>query len=90
MPLYELSPKNLDDLNWRCSIVRKPVIVRAGSCDEARTVCMNRFGIVPDLVGPIPTDPWLLPHLVECQEIEDPRWPTDGPNQILDPPGYED
>ncbi len=89
MPLYKLSPKNLDDLNWRCSIVRKPVIVRAENCDKARTVCMNKFGIVLDLAGPIPKDPWLLPLLVECQEIEDPRWPADGPDKILDPPDYE-
>ena len=90
MPIYQRSPKNLEDHNWRCSTVKEPVIVRAGSCDEARNVCANQFHEVPDYFGPIPMDPWCMPHLVECQEIEDLRWPVDGPNQILDPPGYED
>lgn len=90
MPIYQLSPKNLEDDNWRCSSMKEPVIVRAGSCDEARAVCANQFGKIPEYFGPIPTDPWYMPRLVDCQEIEDPRWPVDGPNQILDPPGYED
>ncbi len=90
MSIYRLSPKSLEDRNWLFSSVKEPVIVRAGSCDEARNVCMNKFGIGTELAGPIPTDPWILPHLVECQEIEDPSWPVDGPDQILDPPGYED
>ena len=90
MPIYQLAPKNLEDHNWRCSTVKEPVIVRAGSCDEARNICANQFGVVPELVGPIPTDPWYMPRLVDCQEFKDPRWSIDGPNQILDPPGYED
>ena len=92
MPIYRLSPKNLEDHKWRISSVQEPVIVRAGSCDEAREFCAKKF-VTPDFElddGKMPMAPWSLLRLVECQEIEDPRWPVDGPNQILDPPGYED
>ncbi len=92
MPIYQLSPKNLEDHNWRISSVQETVIVRAGSCDKAREFCARKF-VTPDFElddDPIPMDPWSLPRLVECQEFEAPRWPGDGPKQILDPPGYED
>ncbi len=87
MPLWRLIPVDLNHPKWATSEHKGEVIVRAPTEAEARELTDRAFGIwarhVPG--APIPLSPWPDPSLVSCEQSGDDRFPSDGPNEVLDP-----
>lgn len=87
MPLWTLTPLDLDDPNWEASSHRGPVLVRAPNEKEAREVAGRAFDIktrFPPGQG-MHSPPWLRPTLVTARRVDDPRFEADGPTALLEP-----
>jgi hypothetical protein len=91
MPLWKLAPIDLTHRNWTASTHRGEAIVRAASEKVARDLAVAAFAIaVPRVPGAdIVHTPWRHADLVSCRQIEDPRFPEDGPDGVLDPEHYD-
>lgn len=87
MPVWKLMPVDLSDPNWEASSHRGRVIVRAPSEDDAREEAERAFGVKTRFKpgAGVAAPPWKRPALVSAEEIEDPRYPPEGPTEVLDP-----
>jgi hypothetical protein len=87
MPVFKLSPVDLTDPNWEASSHRAAAIVRAHDEQTARAIAGKAFdvstGFRPGRGLRVP--PWMRPDLVTVERIEDPRWESHGPNEVLYP-----
>ncbi len=87
MPLFKLSPADLNDPNWQASSHRAAAIVRARDESAARAIASDAFdvtiGFQPGRGVRVP--PWRRDELVHVERIEDPRWEADGPDEVLYP-----
>ena len=91
MPLYRLTPINLNDPNWRSSIHRDAAVVRASSEEQARSLASKAFDttLAPSSPGgKIAAPRWHHPHAVRAEVIRDQRYGPEGPAGILEPWGY--
>ena len=89
MALWRLTPIDLNDRTWLTSTVRDILIVRAPDELTARETAGNTFGIVPQHIpgeDPPLGPPWIYAGLVRAEEIEDDRFQSEGPIEVLDPP----
>jgi hypothetical protein len=85
--LFKLLPIDLSNSCWEASSHRGSAVVRARDEAAARKVAERAFGVktrFPPGHGTLPP-PWLRPELVRVEEIDDPRWSSDGPDEVLDP-----
>lgn len=87
MKLWKLSPLDPEDFNWAASTWKAPAIIRAPNERAARAAAALAFGIATQRApsGEIPSNPWRQDDLVRSEEVDDPRWPADGPVSILEP-----
>jgi hypothetical protein len=73
MRLWKLVPRNLDSDLWKFSTHHRPVIVRAGDEEQARTIAAHRFfgGYQSDMKdrGIVTGYAWYSPTLVTCSEV---------------------
>jgi hypothetical protein len=87
MPLFKLSPVDLTDPNWEASSHRAAAIVRARDENAARAIAGKAFdvstGFRPGRGLKVP--PWMRPELVTVERIEDSRWDSRGPDEVLYP-----
>ncbi len=87
MGLFKLSPIDLMDPNWQASSHRAAAIVRARDESAARTIAAEAFdvrtGFQPGRGMRVP--PWLRKELVRAERIEDSRWESSGPEEVLYP-----
>lgn len=87
MPIFSLTPLDLDNPNWEASSHRGPAIVRAGNEHEARAVAAQAFdvktGFRPGEGMRFP--PWTRPILVKAERVNDPRFDGEGPAAVLEP-----
>lgn len=97
MPIYRLTPRNLDHKDWQSSLYKNQVVVRAPSEETARWAATAAFKIPSPYVPgtPFRDNPWKQEALVRVTEVADaelekPWWSDDGPVQILKPVGYND
>lgn len=87
MPIWKLSPIDLSDPNWEASSHRGVVIVRAKHEEDARDLAQEAFGVRTGfppgrrIVAP----PWKRVELVKAERIDDPRYDSEGPDEILSP-----
>jgi hypothetical protein len=91
MPVFELTPQNLDDRNWQCSSHKKPIIIRTKSERLARMKANTAFGksvLRESLYTPIPTFPWANTDLVTCQELKDSEYTSEGEDGVLYPENH--
>ncbi len=87
MFVWQLTPVDSTDANWEASSYRGMVVVRAKDEDAAREQAETEFGLktrFPPGRG-IAAPPWKRPALVKAEIINDPRYDSDGPSEILYP-----
>ena len=86
MHIWKLSPIDLQDEEWKRSIHKGDVIIRAQNEEEARDVAMSHFDQFAGNTTQTLLCPWPNPALVQCVQLEaDGSWETDGPPAVLDP-----
>jgi hypothetical protein len=92
MALFKLFPRCLEDSRWRASTRHSTVTIRAPDEETARYVAALAY--LPRISGNKTTsnwdNPWGEPRLTLVEAIEDQRWPSAGPVEILDPPDYRE
>ncbi len=88
MPVWELEPIDPDDFNWRASTYKGRVVIRAPDEDRAREIAILAFAIGTrrELHEGVPFCPWDHEDKVRCRQLTDPRYPEDGPEEILERP----
>jgi hypothetical protein len=87
MPVWRLTPTNLADPNWEASSHRAAAVVRAANEAAAREVAAAAFD-VPTRFAPrsgAKFPPWSSPALVKAACIDDARYESEGPAEVLDP-----
>lgn len=87
MPLWKLTPVDLTDSNWDASTHRAMAIVRAPSEEAARHEAQRAFG-TKTRFSPgegVKAPPWLRPNIVDVGKIEDSRYDSEGPTEVLEP-----
>jgi len=87
MPIWKLTPIDLDDPNWEASSHRALVVVRAPSEASARDAAEEAFG-VPTRFPPgkgMRVPPWMRSELVRAEIIDSPIYAAEGPTEILEP-----
>ena len=70
MPLWKLTPIDMENPNWEASTHKGEVIARAETEEKARSLCVSAFrtGATKGHVGAIiPYPPWKYPEHVLCQ-----------------------
>ncbi len=85
--VYRLVPTDPSDPEWRASAHRSAVVVRAGGEDRARGLAAAAFArAVARHEGEVRlASPWRQPYAVRVEAVEDPRYPADGPEGVLEP-----
>ena len=90
MPIWKLNQIDPHHKRWVLSSIGGPTIVRAETEGEARRLAAERYEAGKATRPPNPEDfsdlPWLDPALCSVEQIEDSRWPADGPAEVLDDP----
>ena len=91
MKIWKLSPLNLDFAGWCCSIHKDEAIVRAEDEEEARNIATQNFGIFAEKVPcqETPHNPWNDSTVVKCIELDNSKYSTDGPAELLEPEGFD-
>jgi hypothetical protein len=87
MPIWKLTPIDLDDPNWESSSHRGLVVVRAPNEGSAREGAEKAFG-VPTRFPPgkgMRVPPWMRSELVRAEIIDSPIYPAEGPTEVLEP-----
>ena len=87
MPIWQLTPIDLDDPSWEASSHRGPAIIRAASEGAAREIAQEAYGVKTGfrLGHGIIAPPWKRAGLVRAEKITDPRYEENGPSELLSP-----
>ena len=87
MAIFRLTPINLFDREWRNSVWRKPIEVRAPNETRARLVASSKLSATLDISGKptMVSSPWTRPELVRCEEVEQSPFPNLGEVMVLKP-----
>ncbi len=90
MSIWELTPINSTDPNWRASRYNGPVVIRAPSEKRAREIAVRTFQrpVKREPGETVPNCPWDYEGLVRCRQLEESDHSEDGPEAILDPAEY--
>ena len=85
--VYRLTPADPSDPEWRASAHRGAVVIRAGDEDEARDLAAAAFTrTVRRHEGDVRLGSlWRQPYAVRVEALEDPRYPAEGPEGVLEP-----
>jgi hypothetical protein len=87
MPIWKLTPLDLDDPNWQASSHRAVAVVRARDEADARAVAAAAFDVKtrfsPRHGQHFP--PWKRDALVKAERIDDQRYAAEGPAAVLEP-----
>ena len=86
MTIYRLTPADPSDPEWRASAHRGAALVRAGGEDRARGLAAAAFGrAVARHEGEVRLgSPWRQPYAVRVELLDDPRYPAEGPEGVID------
>lgn len=87
MPIWKLTPIDLDDPNWEASSHRGLIIVRAPNEASARKAAEEAFGVqtrFPAGKG-MRVPPWTRSELVRAEIIDSPIYSAEGPTEVLQP-----
>jgi hypothetical protein len=89
MPIFELTPIDLDDPDWKASTHHAPCVVRADNEDNARLAATLAFIIATrrELGKPTPINPWNQENKVEAHLVTEHGFRDDGPQMVLAPAG---
>ena len=87
MPIWKLTPIDLDDPNWETSSHRRLIIVRAPNEVSARKAAEEAFGVqtrFPAGKG-MRVPPRTRSELVRAEIIDSPIFSAEGPTEVLQP-----
>jgi len=89
MHIYELTPIDLTDPDWRCSTHHAPCVVRADNERNARLAATLAFGIATEREPgkPLAINPWNQKDKVESHPVAEHGFNEDGPQMVLAPAG---
>lgn len=89
MPIFELTPIDLNDPDWRCSTHRAPCVVRADNEQNARLAATLAFGIAvrKESGDPTPVNPWNQQNKAKAHEVTEHGFAEDGPQIVVAPTG---
>ncbi len=87
MPVWKLTPVNLNDPNWQASSHRDIVIIRARDEEAARKLAQKAFGLKTDFPagGGIKAPPWTRADVVKAERIKRTFYEDNGPDEVLHP-----
>ena len=88
MKIWKLIPVDLDFHGWCGSSYKGEAIVRARNEEEARDIASLNFRIFAQKDSPAqqtPSSPWINHAVVKCEELENSKYSTDGPSELLEP-----
>lgn len=87
MPIWKLTPTNVESTDWQGSTYKGPVVVRAESDKEARELAVSRFVIAVRRVPGQNTSmcPWTQEKLVISEQLENSEYEETGPDEVLFP-----
>ncbi|MEW6331238.1 MAG: hypothetical protein AB1560_07245 [Pseudomonadota bacterium] len=88
MPIWKLTPKDINSRDWEASIYRGVVIIRAESERRARQIASNTFGIATEvkLGERIAINPWGQSLHVSAATIFDNKYHDSGNEGVVGPP----
>jgi hypothetical protein len=86
LPVYRLVPTDPSDPEWWASAHRGAAVVRARDEDRARGLAAAAFArAVARHEGEVRLgSPWRQPYAVRVEPLEDPRYPGEGPEGVID------
>jgi hypothetical protein len=87
MPIWKLSPIDLQAEDWKYSTYKGDILIRAQNEYEARDIAKGHFRRAARITT-LNTllSPWPNPALVQCFQYEsDGSWEADGLSAVLDP-----
>lgn len=89
MPIYKLTPIDLDHPDWQASTHKAPVIIRAKDTILAREAANMAFAIA---VVHRPGEnticmPWNQSSHATCEQLTEHEFDEEGPDQVLEPEG---
>ena len=93
MKIWKLSPLDLNFAGWRYSEHKGDAIVRAEDEKEARDLAVRHFSSMAEKVSPCqetPRSPWDNSSVVECIELDNSEYPTDGLAKVLKPESFDE
>ena len=92
MSIWRLEPIDTTDNNWRASAHVGPVLIRAADEQRARAIATGAFFVAAEHVAglEVPVNPWEYNVVVSCLPANETTFAEEGPDEILDPPGYDD
>ena len=87
MAVWRLVPLDLTDPNWAASSYRGTVVVRAPDEESAREAAEKEFGIKTRFEpgAGVKAPPWKRKLVAKAEQIEDPRFESEGPTEVLEP-----
>ena len=87
MAIWKLTPLDLMDPDWTASSHRAMAIVRAANEKEARETAQAAFGVKTGFKPGhgVTAPPWLRDSLVKAEKIDDSRYDSDGPSEVIEP-----
>ena len=87
MLVWKLMPTDLSDPNWEASSHRGVALVRAPDETAARDAAAKAFDVPTRFPprGGAKFPPWRSAALVEAKRVDDPRYDSEGPTEVLDP-----
>ena len=91
MKIWRLSPLNPNFAGWCCSRYQGDAIVRAEDEEKARDIAYRHFWSLAEKVSPCqetPRSPWKDSSVVKCIELDNSKYSTDGPAELLEPEGF--
>ena len=87
MKIWKLTPVDLEFAGWCCSIHKGDAIVRAEDEQKARRIATQQFGVIAEKVSSCqetPHNPWFDSTVVKCNELDNSKYSTDGPAELLE------
>jgi hypothetical protein len=89
MPIFELTPIDLSDPDWRCSDHRGPCVVRADDEENARLAATLAFHTAAkrESGAPTPINSWNQEDMGEAHLVSEHGFAEDGPQTVLAPAG---
>jgi putative flippase GtrA len=89
MRIWRLSPVDTAGPEWQASAWAGAAVVRAETERRARRLAVLSFGAVTEWGLALPSaSPWADPALVRARELDEPRYPAAGDENVLEPVGY--
>ena len=90
MKIWKLFPLDPNSTSWPDDSYKGEVIVRAENEKEARRIAALRLMVLTEQVSicqETPHPPWGDSTVTKCIELDNSKYPTDGPPELLEPKG---